>query len=99
MYLQENRRIMLLSVNVRNLLASAAKPFLDAKASPSTYPCQCQWVSQSVSGSVIDSFRFGDSLFQLILLATYLHFFGLSSIERYRKKEVIDRGGEEERHW
>ena len=81
MYLQENRRIMLLWVNVRNLLASAAKPFLDAIASPSTYPCQFA------------------SLFQLILLATYLYFFGLSSIERYRKKEVIDRGGEEERHW
>ena len=32
---------------------------LDAIASPSTYPCQ--WVSQSVSGSVIHSFRFGDS--------------------------------------
>ena len=33
--------------------------FLDATASPSTYPCQ--WVSESVSGSVIHSFRFGDS--------------------------------------
>ena len=33
--------------------------FLDAIASPSSYPCQSvgQWVSQSV----IDSFRFGDS--------------------------------------
>ena len=33
--------------------------FLDAIASPTSYPCQC--ASQSVSQSVIDSFRFGDS--------------------------------------
>ena len=33
--------------------------FLDAIASPGPYPCQ--WVGQWVSGSVIKSFRFGDS--------------------------------------
>ena len=45
------------------------KRFLDEIASPSSYPCQ------SVSGSVIDSFRFGDSyrISELCELVLFLH--------------------------
>ena len=46
------------NIGVNNLIPPSF--FLDATASPNnTYPCQ--WVSQSVSGLVIHSFRFGDS--------------------------------------
>ena len=45
--------------NMMKQCDSTISSFLDAMASPSTYPCQ--WVSQWVSGSVIDSFRLGDS--------------------------------------
>ena len=44
--------------------------FLDAIASPSTYPCQ--WVSQSVS-QWVDSFRFGDSYRISELVETHTH--------------------------
>ena len=41
------------------MLRYTESSFLDAIASPSSYPCQ--WLSEWVSQSVIDSFRFGDS--------------------------------------
>ena len=62
------------------------QPFLDAIASPSTYPCQ--WVGQSVSGSVIHSFRFGDSyrISELCELVWYL----TCIIKQFYKSENID---------